>query len=1058
MKITEISIRRPILVIVGFTVLSLLGLLSYFSLNYELLPKFAQNVVSVSTVYPGASPSEVENTVTKAIEDAISSMENVKKIESTSYESLSIVTIALNNGADADLALNDAQRKVNAILGTLPKDIKSPALNKFSLEDLPVMTMSASADMEDAEFFDLIDKRIANHLARVPGVAQVNLIGGEEREIQVSVNESRLEGYQLSLLQVQQKIAGSNLDFPTGNVKSDGQDILIRLAGKYQTVEELRNLIIKVLPGGGQIRLRDVAEIRDGQKETEKIARVNGKNAIALQIVKQSDANAVEVSEGIQKLIGQLQAEYSHVGLQINIANDSSVFTLQSADAVIHDLMLAIILVAFVMLFFLHSLRNALIVMVSIPASLVATFIGMQLLDYSLNLMSLLGLSLVIGILVDDAIVVLENIYRHMEMGKNRARAAVDATKEIGFTVTSITLVIVVVFFPIALSTGFVSDILREFCVVVIISTLLSLLTSFTIIPLLSSRFGKLEHLSGSSFYGRIILAFENQLNRFNHWMTGLLDWALAHKRLTLGLVLMLLFASFSLVGLGFIGNEFFAKTDRGEFLVQLELPKEAPIEQTNEVARQAEAMLAPKKEITSLITTVGQSSDGMGASKATAYKAEINVKLVPVDQRDDDATVYAAKISRELAKKLVGVKVKTVPINILGTAEKAPIDLAIVGSDLDSVLQFAEAAKNELTSIPGATEVKLSVEKGNPEIRVNVDRDKMAALGLDLQAVGATMQTAFSGNTDSKFRSGEYEYDINIRYDGFNRQSIEDVRNLLFINDTGDQIRLSQFADVIESSGPSLLQRRDRSTSVSVQAQSIGRPSGTIADEWEAKLIKMKKPAGISYVWGGEKENQTDGFGTLGIALLASIILVYLIMVALYNSFLYPLVVMFSIPLAIIGALLALALTNDSLNIFTILGLIMLIGLVAKNAIIIVDFTNQMKQEGKSTRDALILANQARLRPILMTTLAMIIGMLPIAVASGAGAEWKNGLAWVIIGGLISSLFLTLVIVPVIYLIFDILIGKFKKKENGSSIDQLLGEAFHAAPAARVTEEADFI
>ena len=1049
MKITEISIKRPTLVIVVFTVLTLMGLLSYFSLSYELLPKFSNNVVSISTIYPGASPNEVENTVTKKIEDAVSSMENIKKLNAVSYESLSVVTITLNDKANVDLSLNEAQRKVNAILADLPTDVKPPSLNKFSLDDLPVITMSASAKMDDAAFYDLIDKRIAPILSRVTGVAQVNLVGGQEREIVVGLDADRIQGYGLSVPQIQQAILTSNLDFPTGSVKTENQDVLIRLSGKYKSIEELRNLVVATSKAGAQIRLSDVADVQDAQKEVEKIARIDRKGAIAIQIIKQSDANAVEVSKGMHKIVETLQKDYQANDLKMLIVNDSSIFTLESADAVIHDLILAIILVAFVMLFFLHSLRNAAIVMVSIPASLIATFIGIGLFGYTLNLMSLLGLSLVVGILVDDAIVVLENIYRHMEMGKNRVRAAYDATSEIGFTVVSITLVIVVVFFPIAVSSGLVSNILRQFCVVVIIATLLSLITSFTIVPLLSSRFGKLEKIEGKNVFGRFILWFEKQLHKFTVWVTGILEWTLRHKAITLIGVFLLLLSSCGLTIGGFIGTEFFPKSDKGEFLVQIELPKDASIEKTNQVTQQAEAFLQTKKEITQLITTVGQSSGDFGGTQATAYKSEINVKLVERKEREDESSIYATKVSRELAKILVGAKVKTVPISILGIAENAPIDMVVMGSDLDSAMKYAEGAMKVLSKIQGSAEIKLSVEKGSPEINVQVDRDKMAALGLTLQTVGTTMQTAFSGNTDGKYRKGEYEYDINIRYQTFNRKDIDDVRNLIFINATGQQVKLSQFADIKEGAGPSQLERRDKSTSVSVKAQSIGRPTGTIVAELQTKLAEMekngqlKKPVGVSYVWAGDQENQSEGFGTLGIALMASIILVYLIMVALYDSFVYPFVVMFSIPLSVIGALLALALTNNSLGIFTILGLIMLIGLVAKNAIILVDFTNQMKAEGKSTHEALVLANHARLRPILMTTIAMVIGMLPIALASGAGAEWKNGLAWVIVGGLTSSLFLTLIVVPVMYQVFDSILDRFGFNKKGKSMEELIAEPY---------------
>ena len=1043
MKLAEISIKRPSLVIVLFTILLLGGIFSYSQLGYELIPKFETNVITVSTVYPGASPSEIENTVTKKIEDAIASLENIKKIDSKSYESLSIVSITLTSNADVDISMNDAQRKINAILSDLPDDADPPSLTKFSLSDLPIMTIGANGKMDEAAFYDLIDKKIAPVLSRVQGVAQVNIIGGQEREIQVNLDATKIQGYGLSVPQIQQAILSSNLDFPTGNIQTREQKILIRLAGKYKNVEELRNLVV-ASQNGIQIRLNDIADVQDTQKIAEKIARVNQKSAIVLQIVKQSDANAVAVSELLIKTIAKLEKDYAGNELKLEVAKDSTVFTLEAADSVVHDLLIAVILVALVMLFFLHSVRNSLIVMVSIPASLIATFIGIFLLGYTLNLMSLLGLSLVVGILVDDAIVVLENIYRHMEMGKNKVRAAYDGTAEIGGTVTSITLVIVVVFLPIAMSTGLVSNIITQFCMTVVISTLLSLLASFTIIPWLSSRFGKLEHIEGKNAFGRIILGFENMLTRFTNWVTVILEWCLNHYIKTIGIVLVLFFSSIALLPLGFIGGEFFASSDSGEFLVQIEMPKDASLEQTNFMTQKAEAYLKKEPYVFSQITTVGQTSEGMGAAQSTAYKAEINVKMIEQKDRTDDATVYAAKIKRKLEKVLVGSKVKTVPVGILGTAEDAKLGLIVTGPNVESAMKFAKLAEAELRKIPGTTEIKLTVEDGNPEINVKVDRDKMAALGLTLQTVGMTMQTAYSGNTDGKFRAGEYEYDINIKYNAFDRKNSTDVSNLIFVNSAGQQIKLSQFATITEGSGPSKLERRDKTASVTVQGQNVGVPAGTIVNQWQAKLDKLPKPTGVNYIWGGDQENQSEGFGTLGIALLAAIILVYLVMVGLYDSFAHPFVVLFAIPLSFIGALLALALTNNSLNIFTILGIIMLIGLVCKNAIMLVDYTNQRRAAGETIRTALIQANHARLRPILMTTIAMVFGMFPIALASGAGAEWKNGLAWVIIGGLISSLFLTLIIVPVIYEIMEKIIAKFFKGEKMDYEAEMIADYDH--------------
>ncbi|MDP5198633.1 efflux RND transporter permease subunit [Flavobacterium sp. DG2-3] len=1031
MKLAEISIKRPSLVIVLFTILTLGGLFSYSQLGYELIPKFETNVITVSTVYPGASPSEVENTVTKKIEDAIASLENIKKIDSKSYESLSVVSITLLSTANVDISMNDAQRKINAILSDLPDDADPPSLTKFSLSDLPIMTLGANGKMDEAAFYDLIDKKIAPVLSRVQGVAQVNIIGGQEREIQVNLDAVKMQGYGLSVPQVQQTILTSNLDFPTGNIQTRNQKILIRLAGKYKNVDELRNLVVSS-QNGIQIRLGDIADVQDTQKIAEKIARVDQKSAIVLQIVKQSDANAVAVSEQLIKTIKTLENDYKSAQLKLEVAKDSTVFTLEAADSVVHDLLIAVILVAFVMLFFLHSIRNSLIVMVSIPASLIATFIGIYLLGYTLNLMSLLGLSLVVGILVDDAIVVLENIYRHMEMGKSRIRASYDGTAEIGATVTSITLVIVVVFLPIAMSTGLVSNIITQFCVTVIISTMFSLLASFTIIPWLSSRFGKLEHIEGKNLFGKIILGFESYLTRFTNWVSNLLNWCLDHYIKTMVAIIVMFFGTiFWLMGGGYIGGEFFASSDSGEFLVQIEMPKDASLEQTNFMTQKAEAFLKGEKYVFSQITTVGQTSEGLGAAQATAYKAEIDVKMIEQKDRTDDANVYAAKVKRKLEKVLVGAKVKTVPVGILGTAEDATLGLIVTGPNVESAMKFAKMAEAELRTIPGTTEIKLTVEDGNPEINVQVDRDKMAALGLTLQTVGLTMQTAYSGNTDGKFRAGEYEYDINIKYNEFDRKNITDVSNLIFINNAGQQIKLNQFATITEGSGPSKLERRDKTASVTVQGQNVGVPAGTIVQQWQEKLDKLQKPTGVNYIWGGDQENQSEGFGTLGIALLAAIILVYLVMVGLYDSFVHPFVVLFAIPLSFIGVLFALALTNNTLNIFTILGVIMLIGLVCKNAIMLVDYTNQRRAAGESIRTALIQANHARLRPILMTTIAMVFGMFPIALASGAGAEWKNGLAWVIIGGLISSLFLTLIVVPVIYEIMEKIIRKFSKGEK---------------------------
>lgn len=1030
MKLAEISIKRPSIVIVVLALMLIGGLFSYTRLNYELIPKFEVKVVTIATIYPGAAPSEVENTVTRKVEDAIASLEGIKKIQSKSYESLSVVMIQFTDDVDVDYALNDAQRKINAIRSDLPEDAEEPSLSKFSLSDLPIITMGITANLTEAELYDLVDQRIQPELSRISGVAQVNIIGGQEREIRVNLDREKLEGYGLTVPQVQQMIAASNLDFPTGNLQSRQTSTIIRLSGKLATVDELRHLVISSV-NGQVIRLSDIGEVEDTQKKTEKLARIDQQNTLLLQVQKQTDANAVEVSRLVKEKIVQIQNQYKAQNVQLTVANDTSEFTLEAADHVLKDLMIAIALVAFVMLFFLHSLRNALIVMVAIPASLIATFIGMLLFGYSLNLMSLLGLSLVVGILVDDAIVVIENIHRHMEMGKNKVRAAYDGASEIGFTVVAITMVIVVVFLPIALSTGMVSNIIKQFCVTVVIATLLSLIVSFSVVPWLFSRFGKLEHISRNNIFGKIIYKFEDGLKWFTLKMENILKWSLHHKIATFAVVTVLFISSLALPALGYIGSDFFPGNDRSQFLLQLEMPKDASIEETNFMTRRAEQYLAKRPEVVRQITMVGQSSTGFGASQSTAYKSEISVFLTDKTERNNEPTkVYGAKLKRELEKILIGPKISVIPIGFMG-AEEAPLQMTITGPTTKDAMEYAETAMKILQSIDGSTEVKTTVEEGNPEVEVSIDRDKMSMLGLNIATVGQTMRTAFAGNTDNKFRTGSTEYDINIIMDEGNRSTIDDIRNLSFINPMGQKVFLSQFADVSYGSGPTLLERYDRAPSVTVQSQVVGKTTGTLASEWEEKLSAVQKPSGVEWRWGGNMENQSEGFGTLGYALLAAIMLVYMIMVVLYDDFVKPFIVLFSIPLSFIGALWALALTNESLNIFTILGIIMLIGLVAKNAILLVDFVNHRMEAGEDIETALVQANHARLRPILMTTIAMVFGMIPIATATGGAAETNKGLAIVIIGGLLSSLFLTLVIVPVVYYIIVKLENRFSKHDK---------------------------
>ncbi len=1030
MSITEISIKRPLLITVFFVTLILFGFISYKQLNYNLLPKFEANVIMVQTVYRGASSDEIQNVVTKPIEEAISAIEGIDKISSISSEGVSIVTVQLKSGINTLDAQRDAERKINQIKSTLPDDADDPVVNRFNTDEIPVLRISASANMSEPELYDLIDQKIKPVLSNVAGVGTVRLIGGSEREIQVNLDNTKLQAYNISSAQVNQMIANSNSSFPAGSVLSENNRVSIRLDAKLVKVDELRNLIIRQNVDGSRVLLKDLAIITDGQTEATTLNRNNGQAGIGIEIVKQADANAVDVSKSTKETLTKIKTAYSSKGFNYDIAADQSIYTLASADAVVHDLFLAIAIVAAVMLFFLHSFRSSLFVLVSIPSAMIPTFILMYVFGFSLNLMTLMGLSLVVGILVDDSIVVLENIYRYLEMGRNKVQAAIEGRQEIGFTALAITLVDVVVFLPLSMSGGLIGNILREFSLVVVFSTLMSLLVSFTLTPLLASRWGKVEVLSKNSLWGRINLAFERFLNGLQADYGKMLGWALNHKRWVLIVILAMFVGSVSLLPAGFIGTAFAGSGDRGEFAIQLEMSPQTPLAQTNLMTKKVEELLLQKPEVEKVFANIGTQTGAMGSGSSNSNISEISVTLVDKQKRKLSTDAFGNMIRNEVAK-IPGVKVVIRPVSITGGSE-APIQIAIKGVDMDKIKAVAKDIKEVVKKTAGTDYVEFSTKSPKTEISIQLNRDKISQAGLSVPEVGGAIQLAFRGNDQSKFKQAGEEYPINISLEKSDKRSIENIRELTLRTNRGAIVKLKDIADVSEIVGQAILERSDRMNSIKVTASTVGRATGTVVADIQKEVAKLKVPEGIVIEYQGEAQRQKDAFGSLGLAFGLGILLVYLIMVALYESVVYPFVVLFSIPVALIGALLALALTMESLTIFAIVGLIMLLGLVAKNGILIVDFTNHLKEQGMSVAEALVEAGKERLRPILMTTIAMIAGMLPIALASGSGAEVKNGMAWVIIGGLTSSLFLTLFLVPSMYMIIESLKNRVLKLTNG--------------------------
>ncbi len=1033
MTITELAIKRSTLIVVLFTALTIVGVLCYKMLNYELIPKIDMPIMSIVTQYPGASADEVENSVTKKIEDALSALENVKYMASSSIEGASSIIIELLPNTNSDLSLQDAQRKINAILYQLPATVKTPSLAKFSTDDIPILKLGVSAKIKPTELYQITKDRIKPQLSKLQGVGQVSLVGGDEREIKINVNRNKLETYKIPISKVLSMISASNMEFATGKIEGSQNQYTLRLSGKISSLEQFNNLIIAKQEGNSVIRLMDVAEVVDGTAEYSNLNRINGESSIGIQILKQSDANSVEVCRLARLEFANIEKQYASSQLKFNIAADNSVFTVESADAVMEDLMLAIILVAIVMFLFLHSMRNSLIVLVSIPTSLISVFTAMYVFNFSLNLMTLMGLSLVIGILVDDSIVVLENIYRHLSMGKDRRTASLDGRNEIGFTALAITAVDVVVFVPMALVSGMIGNILREFSLVVVFSTLMSLFVSFTVTPLLASRFSKVEKLTKNTLMGKIALGFEGYYHRLVEFYERVLRWGLDHRKILYVTITIMFFSSLTLVGFKFIGSEFFPQTDRGEFIISLEGEAQNNIYKTNMLTEKVEKLLLGRPEVVKVFTNVGYSSTSMLGGNSEQHKAQLTVTIVDKKLRTYTVAQYAAKIKKEILNRIPGLKVTSTPSSMMGGSD-APIQILLRGPEMNDLYTTADDIMYLIKDVSGINDIRLSVEKSKPEMHIELDRDKMSLLGLAVSDVGSTLQTAFSGNTDLKYSDAGTDYDINVKLDQFDRKKIEDVGSITFLNNKGEIVRLAQFANIYQSLGPNKLERYDRISSLSVKAEVYGRPVGTVGEEIKELITKNIHAKNITIDYKGQLERQAEAFSSLFFALAAAILSVYFVMVALYNSYLYPFVVLFSLPVAVIGALTALALSGSNLSIFSMIGIIMLMGLVAKNAILVVDFTNKLREEGLSVKDALIEAGKERLRPILMTTIAMIFGMLPLAIASGASAESKNGLAWVIIGGLTSSLILTLVLVPAVYVSLEgakeKLKNKFFKKE----------------------------
>jgi HAE1 family hydrophobic/amphiphilic exporter-1 len=999
-----------------FLAIVIVGMISYQWLPVDLLPSMNWPWVTVVTVWPGSGPKEVETMVSKPLEDAVVSLNKLKHIRTYNRENVSVMVLEFDMSANADVVTQETQRVINAARAQLPDDAEEPQLIKSDMGALPILRLAVSSQLSGADLFTLVDQKIKPRLEQIDGVGQVTLSGAEEREIQIAVDPEKLKTHGLSLADLNGILTADNLDVPAGKVYGQSQDFSVRVAGKYATLEEIERTRVP-LPTGGAIFLRDVAAVTDTIKADRSLARLAGTGALGIQIVKQSQANSVKTAEKIRKELTSLEKQYGG-SIKFEVAQDITQFTRNAIAEVKRNIFEALIVVALVLLVFLHSLRNSLIVLVAIPISLISTFISMAMFGFSINLMTMMSMGMVIGVLVDDSIVVLENIHRWLKKGSDPATAAIQGRNEIGLAAVSISLVDVVIFMPVAFLGGLVGNIFREFSIAFVTAVLMSLLVSFTITPLLSSRLNNAQNVEGEKWMQGFKRRFERWYAGLEQFYRSVLTWALDHRLAVVLITSLMMVGSLALVPLGYIGADFVPAADRGEFAVATKMPLGTTLEESNTAVSRLEEYILGLPDVEQVLTVVGQQESEHGF-EANPRLGAIQVKLKSRNERSKPTVLTQNEIAA-YAKNLPGLEVTISDIGIFGMANAAPIQYEIRGQDLDSVQVAADYAMSVLRNVPGSRDVQTSYELGSPELQVVVDREKAANSLLTPGEIAMALRNAVNGYVVTRFRTGEVEVDVRSILAPRYRNNPALVTGIEIKNHAGQMVKLADVARIDRTSGPSSITRKDRERLVTVSANVVGRSLGEVQGDFDQEMAKYSPPAGVSFFAFGDVENMREMMTDMIRAILLSVLFVYMILVVLYESYIHPFTVMFSVPVSLIGALLGLAITGYTLSMFSMIGILILMGLVTKNGILLVDFTNQLRAQGMNMRQALLTAGPMRLRPILMTTLTMILGMMPLALALGEGSDMRAGMGVVIIGGLTSSLLLTLVLVPVMYTFMD--------------------------------------
>ncbi|MBN1844414.1 MAG: efflux RND transporter permease subunit [Sedimentisphaerales bacterium] len=1050
MNLTRICVARPVLVAMIMLALTGLGVFSYLQLPKEMFPNIEFPMVTVVTVYEGAGPDEVEQLITRELEDEISTVEGIKHLWGISQQGISLVMAEFYLETDVDVAAADVRDKVNLVRAVLPESAEDPIVQKFDFGAMPIMQLAISAPRSLREVYQVTDQRIKDRIATVPDVASVTIVGGQEREIHILTDQQRLRANGLSIRDVIGSVAAANLEMPGGRIQQNSREYNIRLRGKFADLDQIRDLPVR-LASGRSIQLREIAEVRDTYKDIRDMVRTRGRTCVGMLIQKRADGNTVKIDAAVRAQIKQLE-EILPDDFEITIQDESATWIVGALANVFGNMRVGVVLTAIALFVFLHSLRGTLVVALTIPISVVATFIIMYLTGFTLNLMSMMGLAMTIGILVDNSVLVLENITRFLHMDHSPRDAAVKGTIDIAIAVVATTMTNLVIFVPIAFMGGIIGQFFRDLGLTATFATICSLFISFTLTPMLAAKLLTKQNTTPgqTGWINRFGRGFDRGLERVKNGYAGSLRWCLRHRFWTLVLV-GLLFAG-TLMGPGrYIGGEFITEMDQGKFVVMLEMPTGTRLEETSAAVRKMENLLMDKQVLPELVSTyavIGRwTGGGFGASQQSVNLAQIAVSLVAKELRRRSTEQVMTDLRPLLAAAgIPGAKIKLLKGGEGGGGGEAPIQMEITGENMDRILAFAAEAVaiiSDPRQIDGAVDVDTNYRQGQPEIRVVPDRDKCRDAGVSVDYLAQVVLASFEGMLVNEYRLGAYNYDIRVRNDERSRRQVEDVRQLTVVNPAGALIPLPQLATVHVDTGPSQLFRKDRLSLITVSAEVSGRSLSEIVEDIRERMKPLlEKYPECKIFFGGQTEMMEDSFGRLGVAMVMAICLTYMLLGALLESFGEPVLILLSLPLSLIGVLLALFLMGGRFSIFSVMAMVILIGLVINNAIIVLNYVRILRAEGRGRTEAFVEAGTIRLRPMLMTNLTTIAALIPLSLGLGWAGEIQAPMGMVQIGGLITGGWIGLLIVPVMYTLTDDLKIRLKRSIHRSPQTPTAGDA----------------